>query len=66
MLDCLLERGKTSGREDDNIESIRKRLCTFVGTSMPVVDKYRAKGKVVTVGFTNPCLCMFEAAFCPG
>jgi UMP-CMP kinase len=26
MLDRLLERGKTSGREDDNIESIKKRF----------------------------------------
>ena len=33
MLKRLLERGKTSGREDDNEESIRKRfrmnLCTM-------------------------------------
>lgn len=26
MLDRLLERGKTSGREDDNVESIKKRF----------------------------------------
>jgi adenylate kinase family enzyme len=26
MLDRLLERGKTSGRDDDNIESIKKRF----------------------------------------
>jgi hypothetical protein len=26
MLQRLLERGKTSGREDDNVESIRKRF----------------------------------------
>ena len=31
MLDRLLERGKTSGREDDNAESIKKRFsaCFF-------------------------------------
>lgn len=28
MLDRLLERGKTSGREDDNVESIKKRFRT--------------------------------------
>jgi UMP-CMP kinase len=57
MLERLLERGKTSGREDDNVESIKKRFRTFEETSMPVVDKYRAEGKVVTVsqGF-NLCL----------
>ena len=26
MLARLLERGKTSGREDDNVESIKKRF----------------------------------------
>ena len=28
MLKRLLERGKTSGREDDNVESIKKRFRT--------------------------------------
>jgi len=54
MLERLLERGKSSGREDDNIESIKKRFRTFVETSMPVVDKYRAEGKVVTLDSTRP------------
>ncbi|KAK3495852.1 UMP-CMP kinase [Neurospora crassa] len=48
----LLERGKTSGREDDNAESIRKRFRTFVETSMPVVDHYEREGKVVKVDST--------------
>jgi UMP-CMP kinase len=30
MLDRLLERGKTSGREDDNAESIKKRFGMFI------------------------------------
>jgi len=34
----LLERGKTSGRTDDNQESILKRFKTFQLQSMPVVD----------------------------
>ncbi|POV96113.1 hypothetical protein PSTT_15844 [Puccinia striiformis] len=42
-------RGKTSGREDDNEESIKKRFQTFVQTSMPVIDHYSSKGKVVQV-----------------
>lgn len=45
----LLERGKTSGRADDNAESIRKRFRTFIETSMPVVDHYEQEGKVVKV-----------------
>ncbi|WVR08987.1 hypothetical protein IAU60_006047 [Kwoniella sp. DSM 27419] len=49
MLERLLERGKTSGRDDDNKESIVKRFRTFVDTSMPVVDYYREQGKVVEI-----------------
>ena len=30
MLDRLLERGKTSGRDDDNRESITKRFSAFL------------------------------------
>lgn len=49
LLERLLERGKTSGRADDNEESIKKRFRTFVETSMPVVDYYRKLGKVVDI-----------------
>ncbi|WFD35898.1 UMP/CMP kinase [Malassezia cuniculi] len=49
MLERLLRRGEHSGRADDNIESIKKRFRTFVETSMPVVDEFRTKNKVVSV-----------------
>lgn len=45
----LLIRGQTSGRSDDNAESIRKRFRTFVETSMPVVDYYESQNKVVKI-----------------
>lgn len=48
----LLERGKTSGREDDNAESIRKRFRTFIETSMPVVDRFEEVGKVLKLDAT--------------
>ncbi|KAE8351393.1 adenylate kinase-domain-containing protein [Aspergillus coremiiformis] len=57
FLDCpeevmekrLLKRGETSGRDDDNAESIRKRFRTFVETSMPVVKAFEEQDKVVSV-----------------
>ncbi|KAF2084159.1 UMP-CMP kinase-like protein [Saccharata proteae CBS 121410] len=49
----LLDRGKTSGRADDNAESIKKRFRTFVDTSMPVVDYFAGEGKVVKVSATE-------------
>jgi len=54
LLQRLLERGKTSGRSDDNAESIQKRFKTFVETSMPVIDYYREKGKVVEIDSSPP------------
>lgn len=49
MLERLLIRGKTSGRVDDNIESIKKRFQTFLSTSYPVVEHYKTLNKVHTV-----------------
>lgn len=49
----LVERGRTSGRTDDNIESIRKRFKTFMTTSLPVIEYYSAKGKVHRIDATQ-------------
>jgi UMP-CMP kinase len=54
MEERLLNRGKTSGRADDNIESIKKRFRTFVETSMPVVDEFDSQGRVVKISATPP------------
>lgn len=40
----LLERGKTSGRIDDNLESIKKRLDVFTSQSEPVITYYKKAG----------------------
>lgn len=53
MQERLLNRGKTSGRADDNAESIKKRFKTFVETSMPVVDYFEKEGKLVKVSATG-------------
>ncbi|KAF4459288.1 adenylate kinase [Fusarium albosuccineum] len=52
MEERLLQRGQTSGRSDDNAESIRKRFRTFIETSMPVVGEYEKQGKVIKVDAT--------------
>ena len=48
----LMERGKTSGRADDNAESIKKRFRTFIETSMPVVEYFEKEGRVVKIDAT--------------
>lgn len=45
MRERLLKRGETSGRADDNEETIVKRFHTFVEQSKPVVDEYKTQGK---------------------
>jgi len=49
MVKRLVERGKTSGRIDDNEETIKKRLQTFRDTSFPVIEFYQKTGKVMAV-----------------
>ncbi|KAJ3788790.1 UMP-CMP kinase [Lentinula aff. detonsa] len=49
MLERLLERGKTSGREDDNVESIKKRFNTYKEQTMPVIKHYEKLGKVIEI-----------------
>jgi UMP-CMP kinase len=54
MLKRLLKRGETSGRVDDNIESIKKRFETFRETSYPVVEYFDKIGKVRKVDCIDP------------
>lgn len=49
MMKRLLKRGESSGRDDDNAESIKKRFKTFKETSMPVVEYFEKQGKVVKI-----------------
>ncbi|TFK93164.1 UMP-CMP kinase [Polyporus arcularius HHB13444] len=52
MLKRLLERSKTSGREDDNVESIKKRFRVYKEQTMPVIEHYSKEGKVATIDAT--------------
>lgn len=45
MINRIMERSKTSGRNDDNIDSLRKRFETFRKETMPIVEMYEAVGK---------------------
>lgn len=64
MTKRLLERGKTSGRADDNEETIKKRLNTFHSNNQPILDAY--KDRCVTIPaerpidevFTDVCKCL--------
>ncbi|CAN9503175.1 unnamed protein product [Ophioblennius macclurei] len=44
-----LERGQSSGRTDDNRESLEKRIQTYQQSTRPIIDLYEKQGKVRTV-----------------
>lgn len=51
MVERLLNRAKTSGRVDDNEETIKKRLATFHKHSEPVIGYYKDKcSTIVALG----------------
>ena len=50
----LIERGKTSGRTDDNIDSIRKRFHTYQAETMPVIKYYDHQRLVTVIDGTRP------------
>ena len=51
---CLGRGAAGSGRSDDNLESLKKRFNTYMTSTMPIIEHYRAKDLVRTVDATNP------------
>ena len=49
MTERLIKRGETSGRIDDNEETIKKRLVTFHEETTPILGYYGKQGKLVTI-----------------
>nr|WP_321454271.1 adenylate kinase [uncultured Carboxylicivirga sp.] len=44
LIERLVLRGKTSGRSDDNEETIKKRLEVYEAQTLPVMDFYKKEG----------------------
>ena len=49
LIDRLVKRGQTSGRSDDNLETIKKRLDVYHEKTEPVNDYYKKQGKYVAI-----------------
>lgn len=60
MEERLLKRSKTSGRADDNIETIKKRFGTFVEKTLPVIDYYGQHNKVKKVSHSFLWSCSYR------
>lgn len=44
LIDRLLKRGQISGRSDDNLETIEKRIRVYEERTFPVIDFYKKEG----------------------
>lgn len=51
---------RNQGREDDNIETIRKRFKVFLESSLPVIEYYKGKGKVREIDAAKPVEEVFK------
>ena len=49
LINRLLERGKVSGRSDDNLETIKSRLDVYHKQTAPLADYYVGEGKHVGI-----------------
>ena len=56
----LLKRAETSGRVDDNEETIKKRLETFFTQTMPVIEHFEEKENLHKVGIFNACYLLHK------
>jgi len=56
----LLERGKSSGRSDDNIDSIRARFHTYQNETRPIIDHFDAEEKCFKVVSDRPVLQVYQ------
>ena len=59
LITRLVERGKTSGRSDDNLETIKARLDVYNKQTKPVLDFYKKEGKAVNIKGVGPIDSIF-------
>ncbi|KAF4356520.1 hypothetical protein G4B88_001068 [Cannabis sativa] len=52
---------RNQGREDDNVETIRKRFNVFLDSSLPVIRHYEARGKVEKIDAARPVAEVFQS-----
>ena len=64
LVDRLLKRGKESGRSDDNLETINKRLEVYHNQTSPLRDYYKKEGKYHAIHGSGSIDDIFESIKC--
>lgn len=57
---CLQRGAGGSGRSDDNEESLKKRLKTFINDSMPIIEYYKDRNMVHKIEADKSPAAVFE------
>jgi len=57
----ILKRGETSGRSDDNMESLKKRFNTYVESTMPIIEHFNAQNMVQKIDASQSVESVFDA-----
>lgn len=60
LIDRLLKRGQVSGRSDDNLETIKKRLDVYHNQTTPLKEFYIANGKYKAIHGMGSVDSIFE------
>jgi adenylate kinase family enzyme len=60
LVDRIMERAKTSGRSDDNPDTIKKRLDTFTNETVPIVKSFEEKNNCIRVDATKTVAEVYE------
>ena len=60
LIDRLLNRGKESGRSDDNLETIKKRLDVYHNQTAPLKDYYNKENKYIPINGSGEIDKIFE------
>ncbi|SMO87210.1 adenylate kinase [Saccharicrinis carchari] len=61
LVQRLLKRGEVSGRSDDNLETIEKRIAVYEKQTKPVIDFYKSKGVYKAIKGVGAVESIFES-----
>ncbi len=61
LVDRLIKRGKESGRSDDNLETIKKRLQVYHSQTQPLRDYYIKEGSYVAIKGVGSIESIFDS-----
>lgn len=53
LIDRMTERAKTSGRTDDNPETMKKRILTFESETLPIVKSFEERNNCIRIDATK-------------